>query len=748
MIGLSPLGRRSPRAVEVLQSSLTDCGPAALKSVLEGFGIFASYDSIRQRCQTDVDGTSIDALAALGCELGLDSRQALVPPDHFLMTEARCLPAIVVTRSPGGLLHFVVVWRRIGGWVEVMDPGSGRRWLRSRRLLAEMPVLPLPISKRRFRAWAGSEAAQRPWRARAKALGLSGRAARELLEAAARDASWVGFACFDAALRMTAALVTGGAVARGREARRTLELLASAHNPIGIPERYRWVRALDAERLTVHGSVIVNFLGRKPPAPSAAGLAPAPFFSRAGAHHTSPPALNEPRAHAPHGAFPARANARLAARDWQPLGVAWQLLREGRAATLGALLGALCLSAALIPVETFVLRALLDMNRHFALQYQQLGWLAAALVLTGAALLVDVWCGRVLSSLGRQLEVRVRAALLERLPRLPDEYLRSRSSADMASRGHSLHVLRALPVLWAQLARAALSVIALTAALIWLLPSAWRLCVLLALLALAVPFCGRRALRELSLRLRARSSALDRFYLDTLLGQAPVRVHGAEVAVRTEHEQLLTEWAATTRQLHRRQTALQAVQACATLGVGLTLVLHYLDASGETTRLLLLAYFALRLPASAAELTSAELSLRNLRSLALRALAPLAAPVDDSAAGARAEPQAQSTARATDAPEPRAPGVRVSLSGVTVLAAGQALLSDVSLELAPGEHVAIVGASGAGKSSLVALLLGFHRPARGSVSIDGRPLDAERTRELRLETAGVDPPVQLWDRSL
>ena len=80
----------------------------------EGFGIEASYDLLRQRCQTDVDGTSIDALAALGCELGLDSRQVLVPHDHFLLPEARCLPAIVVTRSPGGLLHFVVVWRKLG----------------------------------------------------------------------------------------------------------------------------------------------------------------------------------------------------------------------------------------------------------------------------------------------------------------------------------------------------------------------------------------------------------------------------------------------------------------------------------------------------------------------------------------------------------------------------------------------------------------------------------------------------------
>jgi len=59
-----------------------------------------------------------------------------------------------------------------------------------------------------------------------------------------------------------------------------------------------------------------------------------------------------------------------------------------------------------------------------------------------------------------------------------------------------------------------------------------------------------------------------------------------------------------------------------------------------------------------------------------------------------------------------------------------------------------VGASGAGKSSLLGLLLGWHRPAEGQVRVDGAPLDGARLEALRRRTVWVDPAVYLWNRSL
>ena len=55
-----------------------DCGPASLKCVLEGFGIPVSYGRLRESCQTDVDGTSIDTVEEVAMQLGLDAEQIML----------------------------------------------------------------------------------------------------------------------------------------------------------------------------------------------------------------------------------------------------------------------------------------------------------------------------------------------------------------------------------------------------------------------------------------------------------------------------------------------------------------------------------------------------------------------------------------------------------------------------------------------------------------------------------------------
>ena len=52
-----------------------------------------------------------------------------------------------------------------------------------------------------------------------------------------------------------------------------------------------------------------------------------------------------------------------------------------------------------------------------------------------------------------------------------------------------------------------------------------------------------------------------------------------------------------------------------------------------------------------------------------------------------------------------------------------ALFENLSFRIAPGEKVALVGRSGQGKSTIMKLLLGIHRPTAGHISIDGVDLD-------------------------
>jgi putative ABC transport system ATP-binding protein len=67
------------------------------------------------------------------------------------------------------------------------------------------------------------------------------------------------------------------------------------------------------------------------------------------------------------------------------------------------------------------------------------------------------------------------------------------------------------------------------------------------------------------------------------------------------------------------------------------------------------------------------------------------------------------------------------------------LLRGISLEVASGEYVAIVGESGVGKTTLLNLIAGLDSPDSGSIALDGKDVsaldDAERTR-LRRSSIG------------
>ncbi len=100
----------------------------------------------------------------------------------------------------------------------------------------------------------------------------------------------------------------------------------------------------------------------------------------------------------------------------------------------------------------------------------------------------------------------------------------------------------------------------------------------------------------------------------------------------------------------------------------------------------------------------------------------------------------QSPAVPRSAPWPRG-GSTVALRGVTFRypsRPAQAALSDLSVELRPGETVALVGPSGAGKSTVLSLLLRFHDPDAGEIVLDGVPLAAMALDDLR-SRIGVVP---------
>jgi thiol reductant ABC exporter CydD subunit len=109
--------------------------------------------------------------------------------------------------------------------------------------------------------------------------------------------------------------------------------------------------------------------------------------------------------------------------------------------------------------------------------------------------------------------------------------------------------------------------------------------------------------------------------------------------------------------------------------------------------------------------------------------APLRALGADRHAGLEGQPAAERVLALLDTPEP-ARGTRpvpsrvphVELRGVTLRHGDRAALSGVDLDLPPLSRTALVGPSGAGKTSLVRVLLGFAVPDEGGVLVDGVPL--------------------------
>lgn len=108
------------------------------------------------------------------------------------------------------------------------------------------------------------------------------------------------------------------------------------------------------------------------------------------------------------------------------------------------------------------------------------------------------------------------------------------------------------------------------------------------------------------------------------------------------------------------------------------------------------------------------------------------------------------------APEPSGGSVPTRLRGGIELnrvsfrysANGEPVLREISLVIRPGEKIALVGPSGAGKTTLARLLLGLHLPDQGTIAFDGQDLAGLDLRALRSQTGVVLQETFLFDDSV
>jgi ATP-binding cassette subfamily B protein len=695
---------------EVIQSSAMDCGPAALKSLLEGYGTSISYGRLREACQTEVDGTSTDTIEDLAARLGLDAEQVLMPRDHLLLADAAALPAIVVMRLPDRGAHFVVAWRRHGPLVQTMDPAVGRRWIPVAQFLDECFEHEMDFPASTWRAWAGSDGFLRTLRRRQRDLGIRAQTIADAILIATADPGWKTAAALDAATRMCASIVAARGLRRGRDSERALRTLfkAAVEDPSAVPPEYWWARAAAAaadgsEQVRLRGAVLIKTSALRAIA------------------EDLPPALT----------------AALAEPPPRPAAELWRLVRADGLAIPVALLAASAVAAGAVLLEAVLFRGLLDLARELGLSGQRVAAIAGLLVFLAALTILEFPIANAALGMGRRLEVRLRLAFLRKIPRLGDRYLHSRLRSDMTERSHGIYRVRHLPDLAMLLARDVFGLLFTVCGIVWLDRGAALPAMLSAAAAIVLPVAIQPWLQERDLRVRNHLGALSRYHLDALLGLTAIRCHGGDRAMRAEHRGLLVEWAHASFRLQTLAAVVAGVQMAAGVGFAAWLIAGHVNRHQDVGGILLLVYWALNLPALGQEIAQLAWQYPGLRNSTLRLMEPLGAP---EAGQPSAMPSSPALPRDADR------GFAIAFEGVSVHASGHVILDGLTLTIEPDTHVAIVGASGAGKSSLVGLLLGWHQPSAGVVRVDGTPIE-QSLSHVREHTAWVDPQVHLWNRT-
>lgn len=707
-----------------------DCGPAALKSFLGGHGILVHYDRLREACATSVDGTSIESLEMLSGRLGLPAEQVLVPKDYLFLDATRAFPSIGVVRLPNGNVHFTVLWRSVAGFVQLMDPARGRIFSTRRQLSRQMYEHVMPISAEYWREWASSGEARAQIEQRCTRLRIPASVIVRLEDEAAADPSWYSLASLDAAIRLTRAAVDAGVVAQGPPAATLLQRSFDNRRGKGrVLERFRSVKPMNSddpshesvEQLITKGVLLVR------PADGAV-------------ESSADEAELSPAAEASIDQIPIRdeSSAVESSRRWPVLSQIRELC--GQTPLLASVLGVAAVASAFtVIVEALLLRSLLELTGMLGMTESRLVAWSGLMVFVVLMLVLEAPLITGPLRVGRRLEIGIRAALHAKLPHLSDTYFRSRLTSDLAERAHRLHILRELPLQALGIVRPFLEVIFTTLGVLWLEPSAAPWVIPLVLVLLCIPWFGQKVLAERDLRVRTHVGGLSRFYLDGLLGLIPLRAHGAQESLRVEHESLLVEWARARLSLQQGILTIETTQYAVGCVLVVTVLLSHVTTSIDPTASLLLVYWSLNIPVLALQVAKRAERLPEQRNALIRVQEPL---------GYETDSETMASARRTGLDQPSTDtGVELKLDRVSVSLAGQPVLKDWNLDIPPGSHVAVIGGSGAGKSSFIALLLGFLKPDRGALQVDGKRLD-HRREWLRSVTAWLDPAVQIWNRSL
>jgi ATP-binding cassette subfamily B protein len=681
---------------EIEQGLGIDAGQACLKSLLAGYDLPADEVRPGEGLRSNETGTSLDALEIAARAAGVALTRITLPPDVLTRHQFASLPAIVAVDLPDGRTRPIVLWRFHGPLIQTMDPSFGRTWT-ARRAIANT----LHIDEHR--------APVVEWEERLNSAEFALTLDTRMRSLGVEPCLWADRAQQDAALRLGCELREARKLRKGRDAQQFLDLCA--RYPQDIPRKYWWIWPDSAgQSVVVRGATLLV----------TNGFDERHFVAAGPSAQTAPPA------------------EQAAASVWEPV---WQTLRAGRWRLPAFIVAALCAAAFGTVIEALLFRGLFDMGRHLQSTMARLSAMGALCVFLVALLALDWPAARGMYRLGRQLETRLRTQFSLKIPRAGDRYFQTRRIADLAFRAHWLYSPRQLPEAVGYSSYLIMQVVITGLAIAWVYPGSSALVSVAVLAACGIPVLFFPAAAQRDLRYREHGAALGAFYLDSLLGSRAVQAHCAQQAIRTAHSNQLAKWAASGLRLQAIFVVAETLQTALSLACVFALV--YRTALQQSPAgLLLLIFWSTSIPLLGREIAATVRSIPAMRSALTRFKEVISADEN-------VPTRIASVPRDNSTPDNKSSaGVRIIFDDISIVSDGHPILDRISFHVEPGEHIAIVGESGAGKSSMVGCLLGWFEPTSGVIRIDDMPLGPEIIERLRAETAWIDPQVHLFRTSL
>lgn len=361
-------------------------------------------------------------------------------------------------------------------------------------------------------------------------------------------------------------------------------------------------------------------------------------------------------------------------------------------------------------------------------------------VVLGFQVLSELIRAHLLLQLRTNLDLRMTLGFIDHLVSLPFAFFQRRSAGDLMMRVNSNTTVREL-ITSNTLSTLLDGLLVVLYLLLILLasPSLGLLVLGLGLLQVIVFALSRRRYRALMSR-DLEVQALSRSYLVELLsGIETLKVAGAETRAVERWSNLYVDEINVSLERGRLSAVVDSVMSglragspFLILGYGAVMVM---DGSLTLGTMLALSALAAGFLTPLATLVSSALQLQLLGSYIER--------IDDVLG---TEPEQERT-RVAEAP--RLSG-RITLEDVCFRYHPQAplVVRDVSLDIPKGSRVAIVGPSGAGKTTLASLLLGLYTPTSGRILYDGHDLGSMDLRSVRRQFGVVTQKPYLFGSSV